>query len=228
MEKAIKYPNILKEYFMVYKNRFAQSIVCLLFLCGIFLPTVIKNAKTGAGYMWVMLPMMLALFSGMTHTCEMPPLFYLLPGTKTLRESYFKRMLQVEIALPMILCILVDVFVLYQQNSMIKAVILQLASVFFTTYCIGIANDGGGWRNTAKAAYGQMGFFNGAITVVSILVACIMIQVCSAPVGNTEFYVVAVLFVLIYVPLSYAVHRRWRGIREKLAVYELATKEETW
>lgn len=228
MEKAIKYPNILKEYFMVYKNRFAQSMVCLLFLCGIFLPTVIKNAKTGAGYLWVMLPMMLALFSGMTHTCELPPLFYLLPGTKNQRESYFKRMLQVEIALPMILCIFVDGFVLYQQNSMIKAVILQLASVLFTTYCIGIANDGGGWRSTAKAAYGQMGFFNGVIMVVSILVACIMIQVCSVPVSNTEFYVVAVLFVLIYVPLSYAVNRRWRGIREKLAVYELATKEETW
>lgn len=43
-----------------------------------------------------------------------------------------------------------------------------------------------------------------------------------------NFWVALVIYLIIYAPLSYALHKRWGGIREKLAVYELATKEETW
>ena len=45
---------------------------------------------------------------------------------------------------------------------------------------------------------------------------------------HVEFWVALVTYLVIYAPLSYALHKRWSGIREKLAVYELATKEETW
>ena len=41
-----------------------------------------------------------------------------------------------------------------------------------------------------------------------------------------EFWVALVIYLIIYAPLSYALHKRWGGIREHLAVYALATKEQ--
>lgn len=230
MEQAMKYPNIIKEYFRAYKdrNRLLKSIFYMLLFGWPLLTSVMKNIKTENLSVLTAIPMLLAVLAGVTHTCELPPMFYLLPGTKKQREQYLKRMLQVQVALPLIFCMAVDVIVLWIRPGMIKAVLLQLITVFFITYCVGIVNDGVLWRHTAKAAYGQMGFFNGAIMVFSILVSCVMILICSSPVSNREFYVVLLSFLLVYVPLFYAIHRRWRTIRKKLAVYELAIEEETW
>lgn len=107
--------------------------------------------------------------------------------------------------------------------------ILQLVTVFFMSHCVGITNDGLVWRNNAsRAAYGQVSYFNGPITVFSVIASCVMIGICSSEITNVEFWVALVIYLIIYAPLSYALHKRWGGIREKLAVYELATKEETW
>lgn len=230
MEQAMKYPNIIKEYFRTYRdrNRLFKSIFYLLLFGWAFLTPIIESVKTETVSVLVVIPMFLAVLAGVTHTCELPPMFYLLPGTKEQREQYLKRMLQVHVALPMLLCISVDVIALWIQPRMMKAVLLQLVTVFFITYCVGIVNDGVLWKNTAKAAYGQMGFFNGAIMVFSILASCIMILICSSPVSNMEFCVVLISFLVVYVPLFCAIRRRWRTIRKKLAVYELAMKEETW
>ena len=75
---------------------------------------------------------------------------------------------------------------------------------------------------------GQVSYFNGPITVFSVIANCVMIGICSSEITNVEFWVALVIYLIIYAPLSYALHKRWGGIREKLAVYELATKEETW
>ena len=171
----------------------------------------------------------LALFAAITHTSALPTMLYLVPGSKKLREEYIRRMLKVKIGLPLALCAVIDIILLIVQPMMIKGVILQLVTVFFMSYCVGITNDGLVWRNNAsRAAYGQVSYFNGPITVFSVIASCVMIGICSSEITNVEFWVALVIYLIIYAPLSYALHKRWGGIREKLAVYELATKEETW
>ena len=200
MEEAIKYKNVIREYFLEYKNRdqVLKSIFYVILFGASFSPLVFGSAKEGLGYIWLIFPMALALFAAITHTSVLPTMLYLVPGSKKLREEYIRRMLKVKIGLPLALCAVIDIILLIVQPMMIKGVILQLVTVFFMSYCVGITNDGLVWRNNAsRAAY-------------------------------VEFWVALVIYFIIYAPLSYALHKRWGGIREKLAVYELATKEETW
>ena len=209
MEEAIKYKNVIREYFLEYKNRdqVLRSIFYVILFGASFSPFVFGSAKEGLGYIWLTFPMALALFAAITHTSALPTMLYLVPGSKKLREEYIWRMLKVKIGLPLALCAVIDIILLIVQPMMIKGV----------------------WRNNAsRAAYGQVSYFNGPITVFSVIASCVMIGICSSEITNVEFWVALVIYLIIYAPLSYALHKRWGGIREKLAVYELATKEETW
>ena len=213
MEEAIKYKNVIREYFLEYKNRnqVLQSIFYVILFGASFSPFVSGSLKGGIQYTCLILPMVLAMFAATAHTSALPPMLYLLPGSKKMREEY------------------IDILLLIVRPMMIKGVILQLVTVFFMSYCAGITNDGLVWRNNAsRAAYGQVSYFNGPITVFSVIASSVMISICSSTISNVEFWVALVTYLVIYAPLSYALHKRWSGIREKLAVYELATKEETW
>ena len=231
MEEAIKYKNVIREYFLEYKNRnqVLQSIFYVILFGASFSPFVFGSAKEGLGYIGLTFPMVLAMFAATAHTSALPPMLYLVPGSRKLREEYIRRMLKVKIGLPLALCAVIDIILLIVQPMMIKGVILQLVTVFFMSYCVGITNDGLVWRNNAsRAAYGQVSYFNGPITVFSVIASCVMSSICSSEITNVEFWIALVIYLIIYAPLSYAIHKRWGGIREKLAVYELATKEETW
>ena len=231
MEEAIKYKNVIREYFLEYKNRdqVLQSIFYVILIGASFSPFVFGSAKEGIRHIWLIFPMVLAVLAAIAHTSALPPMLYLVPGSRKLREEYIRRMLKVKIGLPLALCAVIDIILLIVQPMMIKGVILQLVTVFFMSYCAGITNDGLVWRNNAsRAAYGQVSYFNGPITVFSVIASCMMIDICSSTISNVEFWVALVTYLVIYAPLSYALHKRWSGIREKLAVYELATKEETW
>ena len=231
MEEAIKYKNVIREYFLEYKNRnqVLQSIFYVILFGASFSPLVFGSAKEGLGYIGLTFPMVLAMFAATAHTSALPPMLYLVPGSRKLREEYIRRMLKVKVGLPLALCAVIDIILLIVRPMMIKGVILQLVTVFFMSYCVGITNDGLVWRNNAsRAAYGQVSYFNGPITVFSVIASCVMIDICSSTISNVEFWVALVIYLVIYAPLSYALHKRWSGIREKLAVYELATKEETW
>ena len=231
MEEAIKYKNVIREYFLEYKNRnqVLQSIFYVILFGASFSPLVFGSAKEGLGYIGLTFPMVLARFAATAHTSAQPPMLYLVPGSKKMREEYIRRMLKVKVGLPLALCAVIDIILLIVRPMMIKGVILQLVTAFFMSYCAGITNDGLVWRNNAsRAAYGQVSYFNGPITVFSVIASCVMIAICSSTISNVEFWVALVIYLVIYAPLSYALHKRWSGIREKLAVYELATKEETW
>ena len=231
MEEAIKYKNVIREYFLEYKNRnqVLQSIFYVILFGASFSPLVFGSAKEGLGYIGLTFPMVLAMFAATAHTSALPPMLYLVPGSRKLREEYIRRMLNVKIGLPLALCAVIDIILLIVQQVVIKGVILQLVTVFFMSYCVGITNDGLVWRNNAsRAAYGQVSYFNGPITVFSVIASCVMISICSSEITNVEFWIALVIYLIIYAPISYALHKRWGGIREKLAVYELATKEETW
>ena len=231
MEEAIKYKNVIREYFLEYKNRnqVLQSIFYVLLFGASFSPLVFGSAKEGLGYIWLIFPMVLAMFAATAHTSALSPMLYLVPGSRKMREEYIRRMLKVKVGLPLALCAVIDIILLIVRPMMIKGVILQLVTVFFMSYCAGITNDGLVWRNNAsRAAYGQVSYFNGPITVFSVIASCVMIAICSSTITNVEFWIALVIYLIIYAPLSYALHKRWGGIREKLAVYELATKEETW
>ena len=170
MEEAIKYKNVIREYFLEYKNRdqVLRSIFYVILFGASFLPFVFGSAKEGLGYIWLIFPMALALFAAITHTSALPTMLYLVPGSKKLREEYIRRMLKVKIGLPLALCAVIDIILLIVQPMMIKGVILQLVTVFFMSYCVGITNDGLVWRNNAsRAAYGQVSYFNGPITVLA-------------------------------------------------------------
>lgn len=52
-----------------------------------------------------------------------------------------------------------------------------------------------------------------------------MIGICSSEITNVEFWVALVIYFIIYAPLSYALHKRWGGIREKLAVWRNLQQE---
>ena len=231
MEEAIKYKNVIREYFLEYKNRnqVLQSIFYVILFGASFSPLVFGCAKEGLGYIGLTFPMVLAMFAATAHTSALPPMLYLVPGSRKLREEYIRRMLNVKIGLPLALCAVIDIILLIVQPMMIKGVILQLVTVFFMSYCVGITNDGLVWRNNAsRAGFGQVSYFNGPITVFSVIASCVMISICSSEITNVEFWIALVIYLIIYAPLSYALHKRWGGIREKLAGYELATKEETW
>lgn len=231
MEEAIKYKNVIREYFLEYKNRnqVLQSSFYVILFGASFSPFVSGSLKGGIQFTCLILPMVLAMFAATAHTSALPPMLYLLPGSKKMREEYIRRMLNVKVGLPLALCAVMDILLLIVRPMMIKGVILQLVTVFFMSYCAGITNDGLVWRNNAsRAAYGQVSYFNGPITVFSVIASCVMISICSSTISNVEFWVALVTYLVIYAPLSYALHKRWSGIREKLAVYELATKEETW
>lgn len=164
MEEAIKYKNVIREYFLEYKNRdqVLKSIFYVILFGASFSPFVFGSAKEGLGYIWLTFPMALALFAAITHTSALPTMLYLVPGSKKLREEYIRRMLKVKIGLPLALCAVIDIILLIVQPMMIKGVILQLVTVFFMSYCVGITNDGLVWRNNAsRAAYGQVSYFNG-------------------------------------------------------------------
>ena len=231
MEEAIKYKNVVREYFLEYKNRnqVLQSIFYVILFGGSFSPLVLGNSREGIRYVWLTLPMVLAMFAATAHTSALPPMLYRIPGSKKMREEYIRRMLNVKVGLPLALCAVIDIILLILEPMMIKGVVLQLVTVFCMSYCAGITNDGLVWRNNAsRAAYGQVSYFNGPITVFSVIASCVMISICSSKITNVEFWIALVIYLVIYVPLSAALHKRWGGIREKLAVYELATKEETW
>lgn len=231
MEEAIKYKNVIREYFLEYKNRnqVLQSIFYVILFGASSSPFVSGSLKGGIQFICLILPMILAMFAATAHTSALPPMLYLVPGSKKMREEYIRRMLKVKVGLPLALCAVIDIILLIVRPMMIKGVILQLVTVFFMSYCAGITNDGLVWRNNAsRAAYGQVSYFNGPITVFSVIASCVMIDICSSTISNVEFWVALVIYLVIYAPLSYALHKRWSGIREKLAVYELATKEETW
>lgn len=231
MEEAIKYKNVIREYFLEYKNRnqVLQSIFYVILFGASFSPFVSGSLKDGIQFTCLILPMLLAMFAATAHTSALPPMLYLVPGSKKMREEYIRRMLKVKVGLPLALCAVIDIILLIVRPMMIKGVILQLVTVFFMSYCAGITNDGLVWRNNAsRAAYGQVSYFNGPITVFSVIASCVMISICSSTISNVEFWVALVTYLVIYAPLSYALYKRWSGIREKLAVYELATKEETW
>ena len=153
-----------------------KSIFYVILFGASFLPFVFGSAKEGLGYIWLIFPMALALFAAITHTSALPTMLYLVPGSKKLREEYIRRMLKVKIGLPLALCAVIDIILLIVQPMMIKGVILQLVTVFFMSYCVGITNDGLVWRNNAsRAAYGQVSYFNGPITVFSVIASCVMI-----------------------------------------------------
>lgn len=231
MEEAIKYKNVIREYFLEYKNRnqVLQSIFYVILFGASFSPFVSGSLKDGIQFTCLILPMLLAMFAATAHTSALSPMLYLVPGSKKMREEYIRRMLKVKVGLPLALCAVIDIILLIVRSMMIKGVILQLVTVFFMSYCAGITNDGLVWRNNAsRAAYGQVSYFNGPITVFSVIASCVMISICSSTISNVEFWVALVTYLVIYIPLSYALYKRWSGIREKLAVYELATKEETW
>ena len=183
MEEAIKYKNVIREYFLEYKNRdqVLKSIFYVILFGASFSPLVFGSAKEGLGYIWLTFPMALALFAAITHTSALPTMLYLVPGSRKLREEYIRRMLKVKIGLPLALCAVIDIILLIVQPMMIKGVILQLVTVFFMSYCVGITNDGLVWRNNAsRAAYGQVSYFNGPITVFSVIASCVMIGICSS------------------------------------------------
>ena len=140
MEEAIKYKNVIREYFLEYKNRdqVLKSIFYVILFGASFLPFVFGSAKEGLGYIWLIFPMALALFAAITHTSALPTMLYLVPGSKKLREEYIRRMLKVKIGLPLALCAVIDIILLIVQPMMIKGVILQLVTVFFMSYCVGI------------------------------------------------------------------------------------------
>ena len=159
MEEAIKYKNVIREYFLEYKNRnqVLQSIFYVILFGASFSPFVFGSTKEGLGYIWLTFPMVLAMFAATAHTSALPPMLYLVPGSRKLREEYIRRMLKVKIGLPLALCAVIDIILLIVQPMMIKGVILQLVTVFFMSYCVGITNDGLVWRNNAsRAAYGQV------------------------------------------------------------------------
>ena len=64
MEEAIKYKNVIREYFLEYKNRdqVLKSIFYVILFGASFLPFVFGSAKEGLGYIWLIFPMALALF----------------------------------------------------------------------------------------------------------------------------------------------------------------------
>lgn len=84
MEEAIKYKNVIREYFLEYKNRdqVLKSIFYVILFGASFLPFVFGSAKEGLGYIWLIFPMALALFAAITHTSAMPTMLYLVPGSK--------------------------------------------------------------------------------------------------------------------------------------------------
>ena len=90
MEEAIKYKNVIREYFLEYKNRdqVLKSIFYVILFGASFLPFVFGSAKEGLGYIWLIFPMALALFAAITHTSALPTMLYLVPGSKKLREEY--------------------------------------------------------------------------------------------------------------------------------------------
>ena len=182
MEEAIKYKNVIREYFLEYKNRnqVLQSIFYVILFGASFSPFVLGSSEKGILYAWLILPMVLAMFAATAHTSALPSMLYLVPGTKKMREEYIRRMLNVKVGLPLALCAVSDIILLIVQPMMIKGVILQLVTVFFMSYCAGITNDGLVWRNNAsRVAYGQVSYFNGPITVLSVIASCVMISICS-------------------------------------------------
>ena len=110
MEEAIKYKNVIREYFLEYKNcdQVLQSIFYVILFGASFSPFVFGSAKEGLGYIWLTFPMALALFAAITHTSALPTMLYLVPGSKKLREEYIRRMLKVKIGLPLALCAVID------------------------------------------------------------------------------------------------------------------------
>jgi len=70
MEEAIKYKNVIREYFLEYKNRdqVLKSIFYVILFGASFLPLVFGSAKEGLGYIWLTFPMALALFAAITSS----------------------------------------------------------------------------------------------------------------------------------------------------------------
>ena len=58
MEEAIKYKNVIREYFLEYKNRdqVLKSIFYVILFGASFLPFVFGSAKEGLGYIWLTFP----------------------------------------------------------------------------------------------------------------------------------------------------------------------------
>lgn len=163
MEEAIKYKNVIREYFLEYKNRdqVLKSIFYVILFGASFCLLYLAVQRKGLGiygsyFRWLLRCLQQ---SHIRVPCRRCCIWF--PDQKKLREEYIRRMLKVKIGLPLALCAVIDIILLIVQPMMIKGVILQLVTVFFMSYCVGITNDGLVWRNNAsRAAYGQVSYFN--------------------------------------------------------------------
>ncbi len=111
MEEAIKYKNVIREYFLEYKNRdqVLKSIFYVILFGASFSPLVFGSAKEGLGIYGSHFRWLLRCFAAITHTSALPTMMYLVPGSKKLREEYIRRMLKVKIGLPLALCAVIDI-----------------------------------------------------------------------------------------------------------------------
>jgi hypothetical protein len=218
--------NIFKDYLDDFKRCFGfQRLFSVSVEMILGLIFIIMNGHVGPEDI-VGLLIFLTIISGSYHFVSLPVMMYVVPYTKQMREDYIRRMLKLKVGIPLMVSGCVDIVMLAFDRTLLKAVVLQLVTVFFISYLFGTLNDEPLLNNVYKPAFGRLREFIGAILMLCYMLSLVMFCICVSQISNVEFGVILIILLAVFGTISLNVHRRWKVIRSKLASYEMVMEME--
>lgn len=223
-----QYISIVQDYFHDFRREFKpETLGCLAGFAGIGVVCGNSISSQGLQRNWIMgIPILFALFSGALHKVSLPLMMYLVPCSKDMREQYIKRMLKVKIVIPIAFGLLCDLAALFLKSLSCYVFVLQMTMIFFITCLCGMLNDGGLNTVEEKTAYGGMRYFVPVLLVFCYIGGMVLSIICMDSVSRTEFWVICSVMIVILLPMTIAVGRRWKQIRSNFASYETVAEME--
>jgi hypothetical protein len=218
--------NIFKDYLDDFRRCSGlQRLFCVSVEMIFGLIFIIMNGHVGLEDI-VGLLILLTIISGAYHFVSLPMMMYVVPYTKQMRENYIQKMLKLKVGMPLMVSACVDIVMLVFDRTLIKAVVLQLVTVFFISYLFGTLNDEPLLNNVYKPAFGRLREFIGAILMLCYMLSLVMFCICVSQISNVEFWAILIVLLVVFGTISLNVHRCWKVIRSKLASYEMVTEME--
>lgn len=220
MEQPIPYSEIIREYFREWDRSVFMMLMAFMIVFSI-------NDDFNISNFMVSIPVLTAMLSGASHTVSLKTMMYYVPYNRQMREQYIQRMLQVKVMLPIAAAFVVDLPLICLLHLDIKAVILQIISIFFITYLTGILNDSSVFQSERKTAQAGLKYYSGAILVLCYLFGGVMaLIVFSEEISVWEFWIVLLAMLAVFGTISIYVCKLWKTIRENYADYEMAANVE--
>lgn len=216
------YQNIIKDYFRDFfrgtKADQLMILTCLSITCMFSSWTDFINLN------WILvIPILFAMVSSLLHIVTLPPMMYLIPYNQAEREEYIQKMLYIKILIPLGFALIWDFLLLFFKPLSLYSFTLQIISILLITYICGTINNGNRDQSEQQVVYGSMWEYVSLILAITFIMGGSMCIICSDSISRLEFWIVFSATILIFLPISNSIRKRWSKIRSNFANYEVVT-----